>query len=141
VAKRLARHFTFGRSRVLTPVPPDRAQVFFQRWYVSITDKANAGSVSTSQYLPPSSPYLSPGIFPSVWLKRLWKASATPLRGVSFFFGVDYHELPIFSLIVDDLQKSSVFLFQLFRMGIITCHKVLHMPVPIRCQFRNASPF
>jgi hypothetical protein len=39
VAKRLARHFTFGRSRVLTPVP---GVGFFQRfphiitsWYVS----------------------------------------------------------------------------------------------------------
>jgi hypothetical protein len=28
VAKRLARHFTFGRSRVLTPVPPDQVWVF-----------------------------------------------------------------------------------------------------------------
>jgi hypothetical protein len=28
VAKRLARHFTFGRSRVLTPVSPDQVWVF-----------------------------------------------------------------------------------------------------------------
>jgi hypothetical protein len=43
VAKRLARHFTFGRSRVLTPVPPDQVWVFFRgfptpsitSWYVS----------------------------------------------------------------------------------------------------------
>jgi hypothetical protein len=28
VAKRLARHFTFGRSRVLTPVPSDQVWVF-----------------------------------------------------------------------------------------------------------------
>jgi hypothetical protein len=61
VAKRLARHFTFGRSRVLTPVPPDQVWVFFRgfptpshRGMSHITDKANAGSVSTSQYLPPS---------------------------------------------------------------------------------------
>jgi hypothetical protein len=77
VAKRLARHFTFGRSRVLTPVPPDQVWVFFRgfptpshRGMSHITDKANAGSVSTSQYLPPSfrtqsSPYPS-RIFPSV---------------------------------------------------------------------------
>jgi hypothetical protein len=61
VAKRLARHFTFGRSRVLTPVPPDQVWVFFRgfptpshRGMSHITDKANAGPVSTSQYLPPS---------------------------------------------------------------------------------------
>jgi hypothetical protein len=67
VAKRLARHFTFGRSRVLTPV---RCCGFFFRGFPTpshrgmshITDKANAGSVSTSQNLPR-------------W-ERLWKASA-----------------------------------------------------------------
>jgi hypothetical protein len=55
VAKRLARHITFGRSRVLTPVPPDQVWVFFRafptpshRGISHITDKANAGSVSTS---------------------------------------------------------------------------------------------
>jgi hypothetical protein len=30
VAKRLARHFTFARSRVLTSVPPDQVWVFFR---------------------------------------------------------------------------------------------------------------
>jgi hypothetical protein len=30
VAKRLARHFTLGRSRVLTPVPPDQVWFFFR---------------------------------------------------------------------------------------------------------------
>ncbi|KAJ3637188.1 hypothetical protein MTP99_000664 [Tenebrio molitor] len=30
VAKRLARHFACGRSRVLTPVPPDLVWVFFR---------------------------------------------------------------------------------------------------------------
>jgi hypothetical protein len=85
VAKRLARHFTFGRSRVLTPVPPDQVWVFFRGFPTPshcgmshITEKANAGSVSTSQYLPPSfrtHPHPS-RIFPSMWLKRLWKASA-----------------------------------------------------------------
>jgi hypothetical protein len=61
VAKRLARHFTFGRSRVLTPVPLDQVWVFFRgfptpshRGMSQITDKANPRSVSTSQYLPPS---------------------------------------------------------------------------------------
>jgi hypothetical protein len=61
VAKRLARHFTFRRSRVLTPEPPDQMWVFFRGFptpshhgMFHITDKANAGSVSTSQYLPPS---------------------------------------------------------------------------------------
>jgi hypothetical protein len=58
VAKRLARHFTFERSRVLTPVPPDQVWVFFKgfpipshRGISHITDKANAESVSTSKYL------------------------------------------------------------------------------------------
>ncbi|KAH0818833.1 hypothetical protein GEV33_003958 [Tenebrio molitor] len=61
VAKRLARHFTLERSRVLTPVPPDQVWVFFRgfltpshRGISHMTDKANDGSVSTSQYLPPS---------------------------------------------------------------------------------------
>ncbi|KAH0809844.1 hypothetical protein GEV33_012947 [Tenebrio molitor] len=33
VAKRLPRHFTFGRSRVLTPVPPDQVWVFFRGFH------------------------------------------------------------------------------------------------------------
>jgi hypothetical protein len=56
VAQRLARHLTFGRSRVLTPVPPDQVWVFFQRfvhtitsWYVLISQiRRFSGSVSTS---------------------------------------------------------------------------------------------
>jgi hypothetical protein len=61
VTKRLARHFTLGRSWVLTPVPLDQVWVFFKgfptpshRGMPHVTDMANAGSVSTSQYLPPS---------------------------------------------------------------------------------------
>ncbi|KAH0808525.1 hypothetical protein GEV33_014265 [Tenebrio molitor] len=56
---------------------------FFQRfphtitsWFEHrslITDKVNAGSVSTSQYLPTS---FRTHPHPSVWLKQLWKASA-----------------------------------------------------------------
>jgi hypothetical protein len=61
-------------------------------------------------------------------LENLSNPPSGGMTDVSFFFGVDCHELPIFSLIVDDLQKSSVFLFHAFRMGNITCHKVLHMP-------------
>jgi hypothetical protein len=59
VAKRITRHIVFGRSRVLTPVPADLVWVFFQSfphimtsWYEHgshITNKADAGSVSTSQ--------------------------------------------------------------------------------------------
>jgi hypothetical protein len=60
VDKRLARHFTFWRSRVLTPVPPDQVWIFFRSFPTShrgishITDKVNAGSVSTFKYLPSS---------------------------------------------------------------------------------------
>jgi hypothetical protein len=87
VAKRLARYFIFGRSRVLTPVPPDQMWVFFRGFPTPshhgmshITDKANAGSVLNlsvpTTFLPyPYSPYPSQ-IFPSVWLKRLREASA-----------------------------------------------------------------
>jgi hypothetical protein len=67
VAKRLARHFTFGRSRVLNPVPPDQVWVFFGDFPTpshigmsNISYKANAGSVSTSQYQHlPSAPILT----------------------------------------------------------------------------------
>jgi hypothetical protein len=59
VAKRLGRHFTSGRSRVLTPVPPDQVWVFFKsfptpsyRGMSHITDKANAGSESTIHTVP-----------------------------------------------------------------------------------------
>jgi hypothetical protein len=69
VAKRIAPHFAFGRSRVLTPVPPDLVWVFFRSFPTPshhgmshITDKANAGSVSNFSvptFLPhPSSPNL-----------------------------------------------------------------------------------
>jgi hypothetical protein len=88
VAKRIARHFIFGRSRVLTPVPPDQVWFFFggfpspsHRGMSHITDKAIAGSVSTSKvpttFLPHPSMGTNPSrIFPSMWLKGLWKASA-----------------------------------------------------------------
>jgi hypothetical protein len=68
VAKRLARHFAFGRSRVLTPVAPDQVWVFFKgfptpshRGISHIKDTANAGSVSNSQYQYhlPSAPILT----------------------------------------------------------------------------------
>jgi hypothetical protein len=102
VAKRLARHFTFGRSRVLTTVPHDQMWNFFRgfptpshRGMSHITDKANAGSVLTSAVpttflLPPSTPYPS-RIFPSMWLKRHWKTSTGRLpsggmKDVSFPF-------------------------------------------------------
>jgi hypothetical protein len=59
VAKRLARHFTCSRSRVLTPVQPDQVWVFFKtfatpshRGMSHITDKANAGSESTLHTVP-----------------------------------------------------------------------------------------
>ncbi|KAH0812098.1 hypothetical protein GEV33_010695 [Tenebrio molitor] len=51
IAQDGAHHFAFGRSRVLTPVPPDQVWVFFRsfptpshRGMPHITDKANAGS-------------------------------------------------------------------------------------------------
>ncbi|KAH0813694.1 hypothetical protein GEV33_009096 [Tenebrio molitor] len=49
VAKRLARHFTFGRG---FPTPSHRGMSH-------ITDKANAGSVPLSTYHLPSSPILT----------------------------------------------------------------------------------
>ncbi|KAH0809583.1 hypothetical protein GEV33_013208 [Tenebrio molitor] len=82
VAERLARQLTFGRSRVLTPVPLDQEWVFFKgfltpsyRGMSHITDKAIAGSVPTTFLPHPSTPYPS-RILPSMWLKRLWNASA-----------------------------------------------------------------
>jgi hypothetical protein len=90
VAKRLAPHFAYGRSRVLTLVPPDLVWVFFrsfptpsQRGMFHITDKVNAGSVSTSQYLPSSFRTHPHRIFKSVWLKRFWKVSAALLRDLA----------------------------------------------------------
>jgi hypothetical protein len=89
VAKRLARHFTFGRSRVLTltrcgffsEVSPHHHIVVC---LISQIRRMLGQYLSVlTIFLPhPSSPYLSP-IFPSVWLKTLWKASAAPasLRG------------------------------------------------------------
>ncbi|KAH0808067.1 hypothetical protein GEV33_014724 [Tenebrio molitor] len=69
LAKRLARHFTFGRSRVLTPVRPDQVWVFFKVF------PTPSHRVPTTFLSHPSSPYPS-RIFPFVWLKRLWKVSA-----------------------------------------------------------------
>ncbi|KAH0813396.1 hypothetical protein GEV33_009395 [Tenebrio molitor] len=85
VAKRLARHFKFGRSRVLTPVPPDQVWVFFRgfptpshRGMSNITEKANAGSVSTSQYLPVPIPNLPVSVVEKA-LESL--SSPPPFRG------------------------------------------------------------
>jgi hypothetical protein len=81
VAKRVARHFPFGRSRVLTPVLPDNVWVFFRgfstpshRGMSHITDKANAGSVPTS-FLAPDFTVPIPNLPVSV-AEKLWKASA-----------------------------------------------------------------
>jgi hypothetical protein len=100
VAKRLARHFTFGRSRVLTPVQSDQMWVFF-RGFPTPSHRGMSHIVISQirrmlgQYQPlstyhlphPSSPYPS-RILPSVWLKRLWKASAArpPSGGESKMF-------------------------------------------------------
>jgi hypothetical protein len=64
------------------PGEPDQVWVFFNRFPTPshrgmshITDKAIAGSVATSAVPTTFLPYPS-RIFPSMWLKRLWKASA-----------------------------------------------------------------
>jgi hypothetical protein len=106
LAKRLGRHFTIGRSRVLTPVPPDQVWVFFRgfpkpshRGMSHSTDKASVHLSVPTTFLPhPCSPCPS-RIFRSVWLKRLWKASAArPLLGEmknvsfpSFFLYLNHH--------------------------------------------------
>jgi hypothetical protein len=89
VAKRLARHFTFGRSQVPTPVPPDQVWVFFRdfptpshRGMSHITNKANAGSVSNlSVPTIPSAPILTvpiPILPVSVAEKALGSLSSPP---------------------------------------------------------------
>jgi hypothetical protein len=81
VAKRLVRHFTFGRSRVLTPVLPDQVWVFFRgfptpshRGMSHITDKGVLPSFLTH----PSRLYPS-RIFPG---KALESLSSPPPFGV-----------------------------------------------------------
>jgi hypothetical protein len=61
VAKRLARRFTFGRSRVLNPVLPDQVWFFFRgfptpshRGMPHITDKGECWVSINLSYLPPS---------------------------------------------------------------------------------------
>jgi hypothetical protein len=91
VAKRLARHFALGRSRVLIPGSSVLVWVFsgvFLHHHFVIIDKATAGSVFTPQntttFLPhPSSPYPL-RIFPSMWLPSFGRneklfLSLTPL--------------------------------------------------------------
>ncbi|KAH0818562.1 hypothetical protein GEV33_004229 [Tenebrio molitor] len=73
VAKRLARHFVLGRSRVRIPGPPDLGCGFFQGFSHIITSCIHPSEPTT--FLPhPASPYSS-RIFLSVWLKRLKEAS------------------------------------------------------------------
>jgi hypothetical protein len=76
VAKRLARHFTFGRSRVLTPVRCGFFSEVSPHHHIVICLISPIGecwvSISLCTFLPhPSTPYPS-----RIWLKRLWKASA-----------------------------------------------------------------
>jgi hypothetical protein len=121
MAKRLARHFTSGRSRVLTPVPPDQVWVFFKgfptpshRGMSHITDTVNAGSVPTTFLPHPSSPYPS-RIFPSMWLQKLWKALATrppsgAMKDVSFPVAatqVDFISILIFISFVNVKSRVS----------------------------------
>jgi hypothetical protein len=64
VAKRLARQFAFGRSRVLTPAQPDVLWVFFSGFPTTSHRGMSTGLISqirqmlgkyfTPQYLPPS---------------------------------------------------------------------------------------
>jgi hypothetical protein len=93
VAERLAHHFAFGRSRVLTPVPPDLVWVFFRGFPTPshhgmshITDKENAGSVYQpfSTYHLPSAPILTvpiPNLPVSVTEKALESLSSPPPFG------------------------------------------------------------
>jgi hypothetical protein len=88
VAKRLARHFTSSRSRVLTPVPPYQVWVFseiFPHHHIVVCLISQIRRMlgqyqplsTPTTFLPhPSSPYPS-RIFPSMWLKR----RPPPLRG------------------------------------------------------------
>ncbi|KAH0814717.1 hypothetical protein GEV33_008074 [Tenebrio molitor] len=92
VAKRLARHFTFGRSRVLTPVPPDQVWVFFKGFPTPshpamshITDKANAG------IFLPRNPIKSADFCPSMYQKD--EDCQNPSPGVHLPFG----KLPVSS--------------------------------------------
>jgi hypothetical protein len=88
VAKRLARHFTSGRSRVLTPVPPDKVWVFFQRfphtitsWHVSYH---RYGECWVSTYHLPSAPILTvpiPNLPFNVAEKALESLSSPPPFG------------------------------------------------------------
>jgi hypothetical protein len=123
VAKRLARHFAFGRSRVLTPVPADLVWIFFQRfphimtsWYEHgshITNKADAGSVSTSQYLSPSFRTVPiPNLPVSMPEKALESLNGpAPLRGgmkdVSFPFFHPKEESPPLLLRITDAGAGS----------------------------------
>jgi hypothetical protein len=80
MAKRLARRFALARCRVQIPVLPELVWGFFQGFFHTITDKANAGykysplNIPTTFCRHPSSLYPS-RIFPSSWLKRRWRAS------------------------------------------------------------------
>jgi hypothetical protein len=76
VAKRIARHFALGSSGVLIPGLPDLVWVFFQFSPSHRGMRTGLISQIRQQNLPhPSSTYPS-RVFPSVWLKRFWKASA-----------------------------------------------------------------
>jgi hypothetical protein len=75
VAKRLARHFAFGRSRVLTPVPPDQVWIFFRVFPTPSQIRRMLG-----QYQPLSTYHLPSALILTVPIPnipvRLWKASA-----------------------------------------------------------------
>jgi hypothetical protein len=86
VAKRLARHFTSGRSRVLTPVPPDQVWVFFKGFptpsHRGMSQYHRYGECWVSTYHLSSAPILTVPI-PNLPVNVAEKVSAAPapLRG------------------------------------------------------------
>jgi hypothetical protein len=116
VAKRLARHFAFERSRVLTPVWPDQVWVFFKsfptpshRGMSHISDKANAGSGSTSHYLPPSFRTHPHRTHPEFSRQCDWKGSGKPQQPRPPSGGIkDVFSLFIIFLLVRWIHKCTM---------------------------------
>ncbi|KAJ3630141.1 hypothetical protein MTP99_011351 [Tenebrio molitor] len=91
VAKRIARHFTFGRSRVLIPVPLDQQWVFFRGFPTSshrgmshIIKRMLGQYQALSTYHLPSAPILTvpiPNLPVSVAQKALESLSSPPPFG------------------------------------------------------------
>jgi hypothetical protein len=121
VAKRLARYFTFGRSRVLTPVPPDQVWVFSEvsphhHIVVSLISQIRRMLVSINLSVPTTFPF-APNLPVNVAGKAMYLSLFVPVQYLSSIFFETFHQsfpICIFQIVFGFSCPFPLLLFTIF---------------------------